>query len=98
MANFALACSLLCKKGNLWLGSQEVGKEGEHRKNLNYLRPLSPTGSHPVPSRRRPFYTNIYSYPDPSPYFPYRSQSLDWAPASPREEDAEVLVPRSWTG
>lgn len=90
MASFPLALGPLCKKVDLWLrlaGGEEKREDTERTLFLNYLRPLHPTGRHPVPFRRSSFYTNTYSYPDPSPYFPYSSQSLDWAPASPMEEE-----------
>lgn len=97
----ALPSALLVKKGDLWLGEQEVGKRGgtERTLFLNYFRPLSPTGSHPVPFEEGPFLHRHIFLPRSQPLLPIQLPVLGLGSSIPNgERDTVGLGPRPWTG
>lgn len=99
---FALALSPLCKKGDLWLrlaGGEEKRENIERTLFLNYLRPLHPTGSHPVPFKEELFLHKHIFLPRSQPLLPIQFPVLGLGSSIPNGgRDTVGLGPRPWMG
>lgn len=88
----ALSCPQPSQQGKGPLVGVARGREKREQKERTLLLKLpqaheSLRESHPVPFKKGSLLCKCIFLPRPQTHFPFSSQSWDWAPASPREEE-----------